>query len=584
MAAYKIIFNTGDYSPSGSDNEIIFDANGNVNCYTPGTGMFPLSKLGYSKTEIDVMFSNFTSGYMMISRSIQAAGTGATIMYTYRGDTTSKLKAFYTFNRVNGYTEIPSIYTPSTDTTVYLAIISAFPEGDNDLSIVVTKGADASTAIDWVWSESWALPEVPDGAEPPPEMIQRSIHYMDDAVTVSFAYAGDTTSAVYGFWVDPIYSNYNAFTSVYLPAPSNQTMYAASIPLGQLSAGPMGCSFGFWTTSDHQSGTRIWYETLYPETASSVDLSGLATKADLDTKSDKYLLGPTQLSELQVGQDVGGMFINFDIPDFDFNEDADGGYAQYDAITFSDGSRIRFENSSWYYMAAQVGISLPNIIHTIVEGGNYWTDSSFTLPDGLTITAIDPRWADSPMSKGHLQDSPTDTGSAIVDCEYNYNLIQSLVQRVTTLETSLTAANSAIAQNSTDLANHVQHDAVLYTNILEEARNQAQEIYNGTVPQLESTGQTIIGTGGFLELGAGGSYVCQVNGAIVIAFSAVLAVGNANVMVNGTSVFDSAALSLLSIPPPKTVYVNAGDQISSTGSLGLLASLQVTFYANKTVS
>ncbi len=132
-----------------------------------------------------------------------------------------------------------------------------------------------------------------------------------------------------------------------------------------------------------------------------------------------------------------------------------------------------------------------------------------------------------------------------------------------------------------DLTNHVIHDADLYQSILAAARDEAQKIYDQTEVPLSTTGTTIIGTGGLIDVGGSGQYVAPSNGGITITFSAVLALGNAAVLVNGVEVFNSSVLSILSVPPPVTIRVNSGDIITSTGALGLLSSLNVTFYPNK---
>lgn len=138
-----------------------------------------------------------------------------------------------------------------------------------------------------------------------------------------------------------------------------------------------------------------------------------------------------------------------------------------------------------------------------------------------------------------------------------------------------------IATVSDALTAHVDHDADLYQSILAAARAEAQAIYEGTSAPLSSEGTVIIGTGGLLTLGGSGEYEVPQNGGITITFSAVLALGNATVSVNGEEVFNSSVLSIISIPPPITIRVNGGDKITSGGTLGLLSSLNVTFYPNK---
>lgn len=406
----------------------------------------------------------------------------------------------------------------------------------------------------------------------PPQMIQRSVTYTDTSVNIIYAFKGDTTGKVFASWTDMLYGNQTAVNGVYIPAPSDQTMYMISIPNEYLTNTPAaGSTVGLYTTSTFDTGTRIWYETFHVQ--ESLTESDPVAMAIMPTKADIYYLGPKELTTLKVGDDVGGKFINFDIPDFSFSEDADGGYAQYDAITFSDGSRIRFENSSWYYMAAQEGISLPTIIHTIVEGGNYWTDSSFTLPDGITITAIDPRWVDSPMSKGHIQDSAADTETIKVDCEYNYDALQNHIENdkgywATLLEVqNKNSANQALLTQQQTTIN----DLLVRVSTLEDAPIPAPPTYDMSNPQVLKTppllGLLGLEIGGQNEIGDG--WTAPSNGLVVIdGASAIGLLTPTWIAVNGEKVDPSnplAVLTLIGGGSSGQFTVNAGDVITESG-------------------
>jgi hypothetical protein len=59
------------------------------------------------------------------------------------------------------------------------------------------------------------------------------------------------------------------------------------------------------------------------------------------------------------------------------------------AITFSDGSAIKWnaQNQSWaYYDASGVQKQI------FVEGGNYWTQDAWSVPDGIVISSVSSDW------------------------------------------------------------------------------------------------------------------------------------------------------------------------------------------------
>ncbi len=413
----------------------------------------------------------------------------------------------------------------------------------------------------------------------PPQMRARSISWTD-GLTISYTYGGDTTTSVYiRYGANSDYGTHPTMSAVYI-AGGDQTMYIGSLDQTYVDNAQNGFAIEVCSTPDFQQGTRLWYENLLPpDTVTQEEFNTTITELS-DTKADKYILGPKLLTTLVDGQDVGGMFINFDIPDFAFSEDADGGYATYDAITFSDGSRIRFENSSWYYMAAQVGVSLPEIIHTIVEGGNYWTDNSFILPEGLTITGIDPRWYDSPMSKGHIQADASDTTNTVVDCEYNYNALLDHAENdkgywATLLEVqNKNSANQALLTQQQAAIN----DLIVRVSTLENNPTPAPPSYDMANPTVLKT-PPLLGLLG-LEIGGtniiGSGWTAPSDGLIVIdGASSIGLLTPTWIAKNGEKLDPSnplAVLTLIGGGSSGQFTVVAGDVITESG-MG-----NVTFY------
>ena len=108
----------------------------------------------------------------------------------------------------------------------------------------------------------------------------------------------------------------------------------------------------------------------------------------------------------------------------------------------------------------------------------------------------------------------------------------------------------------------------------------AQDVYNGTTPQIDtSQGTTVFGNGGLLTLGGGGSFTVPENGAIVVSYTAVLGIAP-TLTVNDVAV-DYGGVSFLGNGEPTEIRVNGGDVVTASGSLGLGSSFNVTFYPNK---
>ncbi len=287
---------------------------------------------------------------------------------------------------------------------------------------------------------------------------------------------------------------------------------------------------------------------------------------NVNEKVDKYydlIPGTKTFADLVVGDDLSGVTVTFPDPIDMIN--LTGSSTNSQLVNFTNG----------YYINLSINtVQTPAYFRLIDTNGqaaqNFYQNSktptvtSYTFPDGFVISSINT--SDINQFYG---------GSWQTQITFDGIQIES--------EITIKWLYDQINQETANLKSHVLHDADLYQSILVAAREEAQAIYDGMDIPLSTTGTTIIGTGGILDIGSTGQYVAPSNGGITITFSAVLALGNVAVLVNGTEVFNSSALSLLSVPPPTTVRVNSGDRITSTGSLGLLSSLNVTFYPNKPI-
>lgn len=285
-----------------------------------------------------------------------------------------------------------------------------------------------------------------------------------------------------------------------------------------------------------------------------------------NNKVDKYydLIQVTKTFEdLVVGDDLSGVTVTF--PDPIDMTNITGSSTNSQIINFTNGYYINLsintvQTPAYFRLIDTNGQAAQNFY----ENSKTPTVTSYTFPNGFVISNINT--SDINQFYG---------GSWQTQITFNGIQIES--------EITIKWLYDQIIQEIANLKSHVLHDADLYQSILVAAREEAQAIYDGTDVPLSSTGVTVIGTGGLLDIGSTGQYVAPSNGGITITFSAVLALGNVAVLVNGTEVFNSSVLSLLSVPPPTTVRVNSGDIITSTGSLGLLSSLNVTFYPNKPI-
>lgn len=137
------------------------------------------------------------------------------------------------------------------------------------------------------------------------------------------------------------------------------------------------------------------------------------------------------------------------------------------------------------------------------------------------------------------------------------------------------------------LDSHIRDDAKRWqlqadVNASMDARiiELAQQVYDGTIPQMDESNPTvIIGTGGLIDLGSSDSYTIVKNGYIRCVYQTILGAA-ISVLVNGVSVFD-VLVGLLGTQASDFIQVSTGDVITSIGTLSLGGGLNVTFYPNK---
>ncbi len=121
--------------------------------------------------------------------------------------------------------------------------------------------------------------------------------------------------------------------------------------------------------------------------------------------------------------------------------------------------------------------------------------------------------------------------------------------------------------------------ARMYARLLEEA----QKIYDGSTPKLDYTQPLVVlGTGGLITLGDNNGWTATSNGGIVVTYSATL--GAAKILlVDGVQRWQ-AVLALLGASttksPSEPIQVSTGQVVTVTGLVGLVESLDVTFYPN----
>jgi hypothetical protein len=113
-----------------------------------------------------------------------------------------------------------------------------------------------------------------------------------------------------------------------------------------------------------------------------------------------------------------------------------------------------------------------------------------------------------------------------------------------------------------------------------ELKQFVADTYAGTAVQYDySQTITILMAGGLINLADQGIYTVPQNGAIQAQVGGLLGAG-LNVLVNGETVW-TAPLNLLVPLNSSEIKVNAGDEVSFTGLVGVGQTIQVDYFPNK---
>ncbi len=155
-----------------------------------------------------------------------------------------------------------------------------------------------------------------------------------------------------------------------------------------------------------------------------------------------------------------------------------------------------------------------------------------------------------------------------------------LIERVAALET-------AVSSISVEFANHVSTDDLRWaaqnksiSDLRAELKQFTIDTYAGTTPKYDySHTQTILMAGGLVSLVDQGVWTAPVNGAIQAQVGGLLGAGLV-VLVNGEAVWTAPLNLVVPLNSPE-IQINAGDEISYSGVVGLGQTIQVDFFPNK---
>lgn len=161
--------------------------------------------------------------------------------------------------------------------------------------------------------------------------------------------------------------------------------------------------------------------------------------------------------------------------------------------------------------------------------------------------------------------------------------VGTLSLHLTQEQTKLTNLNASLATITQVLNGHIKDDAKLRATLWSMAIAAAQQVYAGTLPDMDMDNPIVaINAGSLVDLGTNTSYTVPENGFIVATYSALL--GTAPTLTINDVEINYIALSVLgSGSPSEPIQVSTGDIIKATGLLGLGSSFNVTFYPNKPV-
>lgn len=163
----------------------------------------------------------------------------------------------------------------------------------------------------------------------------------------------------------------------------------------------------------------------------------------------------------------------------------------------------------------------------------------------------------------------------------------SMLLRISALENAVTAISAAVGSIESWKTMHEQTDDgrwVTQTKALSDMSAELKQFvvntYSGATPTYDYTRRiTILQAGGLVNLADQGTYTITTNGAIQGRVGGLLGAGLV-MLVNGVSVW-TAPINLLLPVQSEEIQVNAGDQISYTGVVGLGQSIEVDFFPNK---
>ncbi len=159
------------------------------------------------------------------------------------------------------------------------------------------------------------------------------------------------------------------------------------------------------------------------------------------------------------------------------------------------------------------------------------------------------------------------------------------------METAVTSQNTAIAQNTSNLTNHISDDQDRWQSIVDLISKNTTDMkawvknqIAGTNPSYDYTnGSIVAGAGGLLNISqAGSTWVAPMNGSLVCSIGGLLSLG-VSVLVNDASVWDSPVY-LLGVKvgggdnPSAEIPINAGDVVSLSNVLSLGTAINVMFY------
>ncbi len=152
--------------------------------------------------------------------------------------------------------------------------------------------------------------------------------------------------------------------------------------------------------------------------------------------------------------------------------------------------------------------------------------------------------------------------------------------RTAAIESAVAAFNTALNSHITSDDSRWQAVNKMISDLRVELKQFAIDIYAGTEPEYDYTQtQTILMAGGLVSLVDQGTWTVPTNGAIQAQVGGLLGAG-LTVSVNGNVVWTAPLNLLVPLNSPE-IRVNAGDEISYGGVVGIGQTIQVEYFPNK---